>query len=415
LGTQPLAEAGAVDPRTFLPPDAHGTWVTRLDPARFESAAEVLLASVLSDAAPAAPGDGEPRLADGLGTGFAASFLPLQSLMSPTPRMLVSIELRDAAKFQSGLDAWVARAQAAKPDLVVERRPYRKVPILQIGGGDEPQEGGGGPFPAGAIEPTRMAIVVLADRVLFASAVTVARAEDKRLQDAKDGEPATVHAAAQAITFPNDAIEASTMDWGGFLAKVYDGARGVLPMMAQNREEPLDLAKLPTGAQLFAPFRPSTSWARRVDGRLHVRTESSFGPETPAAIAGLAFVVMQARAPGVPVDTTDDEAPSVAPEPPAAETAGTENATTMTALRDVRTAIAVYRSQFGRAPNTLADLLQKTDAFPGGFLKGGKVPQDAWGRDLVYTVGEAGATYALRSLGPDGVDQAGAGDDVRLP
>jgi hypothetical protein len=90
-------------------------------------------------------------------------------------------------------------------------------------------------------------------------------------------------------------------------------------------------------------------------------------------------------------------------------------ATTLAALREVRTAIAVYRSQFNRVPNTAADLLQKTDAFPDGFLKGGKVPTDGWGHELVYAARAEGASYTLHSTGPDGVDQQGAGDDVRLP
>ena len=61
------------------------------------------------------------------------------------------------------------------------------------------------------------------------------------------------------------------------------------------------------------------------------------------------------------------------------------------------------------------DLLRGTDSFPDGFLPGGKVPQDGWGRELHYERAPDGSGYALRSLGPDGIDQQGAGDDVRLP
>jgi hypothetical protein len=60
-------------------------------------------------------------------------------------------------------------------------------------------------------------------------------------------------------------------------------------------------------------------------------------------------------------------------------------------------------------------LLQKTDAFPDGFLKSGAVPKDGWNRDLVYAGATDGSTYNLYSFGADGIDQQGSGDDVRLP
>jgi hypothetical protein len=75
----------------------------------------------------------------------------------------------------------------------------------------------------------------------------------------------------------------------------------------------------------------------------------------------------------------------------------------------------VYRSQFGRVPDTLDELLKGTDAFPSGFLDGGVVPKDGWDRTLVYASQEKGARYTLRSCGPDGIDDKGGGDDVIAP
>ncbi len=405
----------------FLPTEAVGTWVTTVDAAQAESAVGALFASVLGDAPIAEAAVGEPRMADGLGAAMATSLLPFQSLMSPTPRIVLTLELVDAAKFVAGLDAWILRAQAATPSLVVERKPYRKVATIVIGAGKDESEaasgGGGSPFGGMSIEPTRVAIAVLSDRVLFTSAPSVVRNEVKRIQDAS---VATVHDATQTVTRPSDAVEVSTMDWAAFLSKVYDGARGVLPMLAQGRSEPIDLGKLPSAEQLFAPFRPSSSWARRDGARWVVHSESSFGPETPIALAALGFLGMRAsRLP--PANATGSGAApasdTVPANPPSAPAGGAQDprAVTLGALREVRTAVAIYRSQFGRVPPTTADLLLKTDAYPDGFLKSGKVPKDGWDRDLVYVAVVDGSTYAMRSIGPDGVDQDGAGDDVRLP
>lgn len=408
FGRAPLA-AGAIQ---FLPPDAVGTWITDVDAPKAESAIAALFQSSLGDASIAPPADGEPRMADGLKSSMAMSLLPFQSLMSPTPRVLLTLELADAAKFQAGLDAWLARAQAASPELQIERKPYRKVPTIVLGSGQEEAAATGGASPFGGIslEPTRATIAVLADRVIFASAPSVARNEIKRLQDKSDVAP---HAATQKVQRPADAFEVSTMDWGSFLSKVYEGLRGFAPMLGQNLEKPIDLEKLPTANQLFEPFRPSTSWARRVDGRILVHSESSFGPETPLALAALALVGTKAMRTSAP--EPEDEAEPAVEDAPAGPTGEEERATTLEALREVRTAIAVYRSQFGRAPRAPADLLQKTDAFPDGFLKSGSVPKDGWGRELVYAAPPDGSSYSLHSTGADGVDQQGAGDDVRLP
>lgn len=408
FGTKPVDAATVA----FVPPDAVGTWITDVDAAKAEAAFGAFLQSDEGRAI-AAPADGEPRLADGLKSGMAMSLLPFQSLMSPTPRLLLALELSDAAKFQAGLDAWIARAQTAIPDLQVERKPYRKVPTITLGAGADEAEGagGGGPLGGMSIEPSRVTIAVLADRVLLASAPSVARNEIKRLQDKADVAP---HELTSKAARPADAFEVSTMDWGAFLSKLYDGVRGFAPMLAQNLGKPVDLEKLPSAAQLFAPFRPTTSWARRVEGRIQLHSESSFGPETPLAIAGIGMLAARGatKVADAVVERVATDATAKAVTEAAADDA--RNAT-LAALREVRTAIAVYRTQFGRAPAAAAELLKKTDAFPDGFLKSGKVPADGWGRELVYSAASDGATYSLHSTGVDGVDQQGAGDDVRLP
>jgi hypothetical protein len=410
LGPAPAPSSAA----RLVPPEAVGAWIGAVDPARAESAVGTLLMGLLGESPVEGPREGEAGIADGLKSSVAVSLLPVESLVKPTPRVLLSIDLADAAQFQAGLDAWLTRAQAGHPDLEVERKPYRKVPTIVLGSKQEKSASSAptSPFGASALEPKRVTIVVLDDRVLVASTPSLARSEIKRLQEKSE---TTTQIGIQGIAHPAEAIEYSTLDWATLLSSVYDGARGFAPMLAQNLEKPIEVDKLPTGAQLFAPLQPSTSWSRIVDGRIQTHGESSFGPETPAAIAAVIWIGMKAmRMPrATPVDV--NPTPTNADETPASADASDERVRTLTALREVRTAIAVYRSQFGRLPDTTTDLLQKTDAFPDGFLKSGAVPKDAWNRDLVYVRAADGSTYTLYSFGADGIDQQGSGDDVRLP
>jgi hypothetical protein len=412
LGTKPLPTRATA----LVPPDAVGTWITTLDAARAEPALTELLALLGgTDTAPhPSASEGSPRLGDGLGPACAFSLLPIQSLMSPQPRLLCSVELTDATRFSAGLDAWIQRAQAILPGLEVERRPYRKVPTLifslpsSAGEESAPPESGL-PFGVESFEPDRPTLAILSDRVVLASAPSVVRNEIKRLLDANPAAP--THAIVSGASRPAEAFEVSTMDWGAMLSKVYDGARGLAPMLAQQTGQTIDVEKLPSSQELFAPFRPTTGWSRRLGPRVLTRSESSFGPETPLGLAALAWSGSDALQ-RTPAPAPVPAAPAVsAPQIPEAEGA---RSTTQAALREVRTGIVLFRSRSGVVPQTLDELLRGTPEFPDGFLPSGKIPPDGWGRPLVYAPAADGKAYALRSRGADGVDQQGGGDDVLL-
>ena len=80
----------------------------------------------------------------------------------------------------------------------------------------------------------------------------------------------------------------------------------------------------------------------------------------------------------------------------------------------------MYRQDFGRYPPTLEALTQPR---PGGlrpFLKfrgdGQDQPRalDPWGHPLIYRYNHVdySSPYELYSVGPNGIDESGKGDDV---
>lgn len=73
-----------------------------------------------------------------------------------------------------------------------------------------------------------------------------------------------------------------------------------------------------------------------------------------------------------------------------------------------------YNADTGRYPRALDDLIDKPDAdsplskkWQGPYIdvKGGGLPEDAWGQDFVYELTPGGThPYELYSYGPDGED-----------
>ena len=76
-------------------------------------------------------------------------------------------------------------------------------------------------------------------------------------------------------------------------------------------------------------------------------------------------------------------------------------------LRDMHTVIQLYKDDFKELPRTPEQLYER------GFLK--VQPRDRWGRSYVYSLTKGDAGYVLYSMGKDGIDQKGEGDDVVGP
>ena len=73
-------------------------------------------------------------------------------------------------------------------------------------------------------------------------------------------------------------------------------------------------------------------------------------------------------------------------------------------------ALDVYEVDIGHYPSSIQQLLTSSGEsnWNGPYLKDGRMPQDAWGTDIAYSL--EGDSYAVKSAGPD--TQMGTEDDI---
>ena len=106
-----------------------------------------------------------------------------------------------------------------------------------------------------------------------------------------------------------------------------------------------------------------------------------------------------------------------------------ERDTTLLTVTRIEEAVNQYRLAVGAFPDE-DEGLQMLIAPPsdevqaerwqngGPFVVGGKLPKDAWGRDLLYKVTDedeantTGLYFRVYSPGPNGEDDSGTGDDI---
>lgn len=351
----------------------------------------------------------EKDLIGNLGGGAAAYLLPIAGVIS-IPGIAVVVELRDATAFQRGLDAALKLLEVqAGGEFAVRYKPYRDQPLWTFSfGGDE--GGFAGPI---QVSPT---LAIVQNHLLVSLTSTRAKKEIKRLLDAEPQERHRLFSARGAP--PADAGTITFMDWPGLMNGTYDGAKAALAMFSGMLEEmPIDAQALPPASTFTRFFEPSVSWTRAVEPDLRLtHSESSFGPETLLGLAGgagaLALAVAELRSASIgmervevveQVDAPVDEATAVAIEE------------SLAALDWLATRLEVYRIENGSYPRSLAILTQPTQGYPKGYLDGGGMPADGWGRALVYEAAPDGKSFRLWSPGKNGGDERGGGDDVTLP
>lgn len=408
----------------MVPPDAVGVWASHIDKEGLSS----ILMSTLGDLLGEDPEALLAQLEDDHGfrpdrdllgaLGDEVVFYTLPFTGIGLPKVYIAIQLDDADAFGRGLERFGEYvAEQSEGAIQFSARPYRKRPFMAFSPGmdlieltaDSGASGLADILPA--FLSVSMAVGILEDRALISISGSYTKREMKRLMKASPEDQHPLRTAAEDL--PGGIQSYGTTDWGAILAGVYDSVRGFLPLVEQGGVElPFDISSMPSSDHFREHFVASTSWSREIEGGIYAYSESCFGPEIPfliGAAGGVAGVIaVEGESLQGNVVIVSGEIP-----PPGAEVRAPSDVTTER-LRELKVAIVVYSADAGRYPETLEHLLRPTSNFPGGFLDGKPLPQDGWGRAFRYSATEDGGRYQLWSVGPDGVDQAGQGDDLDL-
>lgn len=343
---------------------------------------------------------------DALGTGCAAYVLPITSVAG-LPGAALVVELRDAAAFERGMKGLsAALVEQSGGTVRVKSKPYKDAPTWTFSFDQGDETGGMNPF---AVTPT---LCIVRGHAIVTLNYVRATKEIKRAL----GEAGAPHALSKLERpAPAQATTIGYMDWAALFNGAYTTGRGALSLAGGMVELPFDVnavaSALPDGNAITRFFQPSILWSRAIEGGSHTHWESSFGPETWASL--LVFGVQAG------FGARELFEPPAANEGSAELEASSESATAVEATRatlDVlATRLAVFQLDQERLPSALDELTRATANYPDGFLDSANVPVDGWQRAFVYSVASDGASYRLWSLGADGLDASGTGDDLVVP
>ncbi|HUR27762.1 MAG TPA: type II secretion system protein GspG, partial [Planctomycetota bacterium] len=216
---------------------------------------------------------------------------------------------------------------------------------------------------------------------------------------------------------PEDATTFGYMDWATLLNGVYEGARSLAGFAG---ELPVDVAKLPAPGVFTRFYKPTVFFSRTIPKGVYYRNESSFGPEVWAGLVGAGLLVGAAVNPDMDASEDESMGEEVGEDMEAEDADASEKSSASDALHErtkaemehLETFLAVYRVEAGTFPASLDVLLMPTKNYPKGFVGKSALPNDGWDHAFKYAQKEGGQSYRIWSMGPDGIDQDGKGDDV---
>jgi hypothetical protein len=409
FGKQPVR--ASADGLAFVPADAAGVLATRLDVPTFRSELVRLLGleegETLAKLESEHGFDLRKDVLDNLAGGVVAYLMPPASI--GVPNATLAFDVLDPVALEKGLGGLLAAAAAN--GAVIKSTKYKTVSLWTF------------VPPSGESSPVQVtpSVAVVGKRALVTTNSAWLRKEIKRELEPVAGEH---HPLSRLENVPEDVTVIGSMDWGATISSVYKIARSALALGGMM-ELPFDTgainAALPSTSEPFTRYvRPTIGWGRRVEGGYHARIESSFGPETWLSLAAFGFVAQQniqrklTEASAADVQAQED-AVDPSSSPGEAEVSAVEIGETRTTLSFLASRLAVYRIEHKRYPGRLPDLCQPTPNFPRGFIDSDALPLDGWKRALAYEVAAAGDSFRLWSMGPNGIDEKGVGDDVLAP
>ena len=450
-----------IDPAIFelVPADAGMVFSAPIDAAHLAGGVESLVTSMLGrpelrGALAAVEQDAGLSLAEDLlahvDRQMVASIGAVRGIGLPT--VLAHGKLRDVQAFEAALGRVLGATAERWADTVKYKdKPYRKMPLYQLEVKlPQPETDPTADLPPemaqlaelmqGFGNELEVAIGIADDTLVVGMKSLHVKKELRRLtgdssrrrDDEEEEEPAVHPLASGAVALPDGAHQVTYVDWGGYFAGLYNMGKafGGLAAGFSDEELPVDLAALPEAELITRHLVPTVSTTAHGEHGSLTHTVSSFGPEmllmpVAAGVGGAVVMpnMMAADQDFGPTeweegdwDVGEWEELEAVPVPPAPPSPEESQAETRDALMRLRTVLEVYRyTQGDRYPEALAALTEATGDFPDGYLDGDPVPSDGWGRTLVYAATDEGRSYRLYSVGADGNDDGGTGDDILVP
>jgi hypothetical protein len=341
-----------------------------------------------------------------LGQRLVVSLDPIRGI--GTPRLMAFVELEDPAAATAGLTRLAQSLGQAFPNEVSTNvTEYRGMPLARL----EVREVETGPV---SLEPS---FGILGNRLVCGLSAAHVKGVRKDLTRLESGELAA-HPLRDSsrVSIPEHATTLFYADWAGMVAAAYNTGRTLASMAgSESLGVPVDLDDLPSGDLFTRYFGPSLTVSHRTAAGERSTSRGPFGPEfSSTSLQALSSLLT------LSVGTTAERSYEVArgepiPETPDPEVQGDPVAQSHASLRRVRIALQIhYLEMGGKYPKSLDALAEPTPNFPRGSLDGDPLPADGWGRPLHYRPAPDAAAYSLWSLGPDGLDQGGAGDDLAV-
>jgi hypothetical protein len=410
---------------TAVPEDAIGVYVTSIDGPLTWAAIKDSLAKGEDDTQTAQEQltaveerygfSVEKDIFGSLGKGVLMYLLPLKGITS-IPGMALVADLKDPVAMQRGIEGLMAMlGEEEGAEFKIRSKPYHDAPVWTFNFGQD-ESGGGMSMLMNNFSPS---ISIVKNRLLVTLNLMHMKKEIRRAFGEEQG--------AHLITTeghrpPEDATAFAYMDWAVLLNGMYEGGRGLANLMGAAVPVPVDVAKLPQPGVFTHFYKPTIYYSRSIPNGVYYRNESSFGPEVWAGIIGAGLVGSVAVRSHSDLEDessgkedemeSDEEGPTTVPGKVATDVQHTQ---TTAELRHLATSIAVFQMDSGKYPANLDALLTPTKSYPDGFVGKKTLANDGWGHGFKYTLLDGAKRYRLWSMGPDGVDQEGAGDDLVSP
>lgn len=403
-----LVGAGSVtaDQLALVPDDAIGVLATTVDVTAVWGMLRELVAGVVeSDELARVDAELERLRADrgvdvvgdffaSLGTGVTGY---LQPLKIGVPNGALVWELADAARMERFLTALAAATEQVTEGAFTfapTKRPYKGATIwtLRRGGGslDDAQLA---TVVDQAFTQLTPSVVLLGDRAVFCLTSLHAKRTIKRSQD----EDRVRHPLGSTIAVPSGATSGGYFDWAGMILGLYSIGRGAVGMMGLGGGElPFDVQDLPDPALIEPYFEPSVSWTSKEPSGTWTRKTSSFGPETWLGSVGAVLAgsfVAQAKT--------------------ARALESAEESYARAELAALDTAVLAYQLDHGGEwPASLDELVTPGESGEG-YLRSEDALLDPWDQRYRWQLPEdPDGAARFWSIGPDGVDDGGGGDDI---